>query len=372
MVVSAETDQVAVLQLRAAQRWAAWLRTTALLTIPVQVVAVRYWAPQWNPLRDPVAATLAVATVVAAIALTARSALRLPSDAEDNAGDVVALLVAAFLAMVWLYPAAVLFAMASIPSAGALLYRRGWTGGALAVSFAGFFAIFAGLPIYVLSVGWGSLLMLAIFIAVLAACRFSIWWWRETEQLTIALDDADDARRSQLSMTVERLLHDGVVAIMERVAAGHPVDDIDRRAVAELTNRIRRDLLGDTVPRSISRFADDAVEQAALAGVRLVRMEYFEGDPPAEIIAAFHDATSALIANLRHAGVDNARLAVDATPDSLLVTLVDDGPGLESALPIGPTTQRRVIDRMEEINGSATPTTRLGEGVMWRLAWTRP
>ena len=162
-----------------------------------------------------------------------------------------------------------------------------------------------------------------------------------------------------------------LLPLVERIAAGQVVTASERQRAIELATTLRRQVLHDNVPRSTSRMIEKAFTDAALLGVQLFWSELIEGDPPPGILAVFSDALSSLIVNLKHAGVTSARLAVDASEESISLTLVDDGKGRPPEAAWGPSVEGRVKDALKVIEGSARVLTEPGGGVTCRLEWAR-
>lgn len=128
-------------------------------------------------------------------------------------------------------------------------------------------------------------------------------------------------------------------------------------------------VLSDDQPRSVGQLLNVAITQAATHGVQLVVTRHVTGEPPVHILDAFNEALGALVANLMHAKVTSARLTVDAGPETLYITLVDEGVGRQSGSEWGPSTQARVFDRLKPVGTSARVLTAPDRGTTWQLEW---
>jgi hypothetical protein len=221
---------------------------------------------------------------------------------------------------------------------------------------------------------WSVLMAVALTCALEVGLWAAKQWWRGW--MTAAIDEMkklkekEDLEINESIFTIHnRLVHDLFLPILDRLGVGHPVREDDRALLMEAATTFRREALGDYTPRWARTLIDTAVNRAGALHVALSTADYITGEPPGKIILAFEDALSALITNLSHAQVKEARLSVNARDDYLHVTLADDGVGMDSETTLRPTTRKRVIRRLEELGATAAPTTSPGGGTTWHLSW---
>ena len=207
---------------------------------------------------------------------------------------------------------------------------------------------------------------------VYGSALFAGWFWRHLLQIVKTSELSDEAAADTVGMNlVQSVVHDGVLPLVEKVAADQVVTPDDRQRAIELSVMIRRQLLHDEVPRSTRRLLEKAFADAARDGIYLKLEDLVDEDPPVHILAVFSDALGALVLNLKHAAVMSARLQVSGDSEHFHVTLIDDGKGRSPEASWGPTTESRVVEGLKNIQGTAQFVTEPGYGVTWHLDWTR-
>ncbi|PRY41770.1 sensor histidine kinase [Umezawaea tangerina] len=169
------------------------------------------------------------------------------------------------------------------------------------------------------------------------------------------------------------LLHDTASATFLMVALrGRTADP------AEVAEHARRDLdvLRDA-PGLDDRLVDVESSLRAVAERSPLAVDaHWERVPllPVPVTLALVRAVQEAMANVaRHAGVREAGLRVAADGEGVVVTVVDTGHGFEPGDVPGHRRGIRgsVVERMAAVGGSATVTSRPGDGTTVRLAWPR-
>ncbi|MEV0806194.1 ATP-binding protein [Micromonospora sp. NPDC050200] len=181
---------------------------------------------------------------------------------------------------------------------------------------------------------------------------------------------AREAERRQ-----NRDLHDTVLGTLTMVGLGAVPDGspaLRRRAAADL-----RTLVGLADARSAPVGGRVAVDER-LRAVRedhpelAVAAELAPCAAPAPVAAALADATAAALANVvRHAPRAAVTLRLNTRADTVVVEVVDDGPGFDPAtVPAHRYGLRESVrGRLAEVGGRAEVTSAPGEGTRIRLEW---
>jgi hypothetical protein len=221
------------------------------------------------------------------------------------------------------------------------------------------------------SLGLTAIFMAGLECGLSAAHRWdegwvSAWMQEYRRQRELELNSLTES----LSTYLTRFVHDSLLPILQRAGAGQPVDEGDRETLIKEAHFFRRHLLGDVTEPWAGDLIDRAVEQAASLHIALRYVDNVTGKPPAGILLAFEDALGALIANLPHAKVPEARLTLDAGDDYMHVTLVDDGIGMEQPYRLSSSTFDRVFEHID-IGVLAVVLSSPGGGTTWKLSWTR-
>ncbi|MEH0822246.1 MULTISPECIES: sensor histidine kinase [unclassified Micromonospora] len=181
---------------------------------------------------------------------------------------------------------------------------------------------------------------------------------------------AREAERRQ-----NRDLHDTVLGTLTMVGLGAVTDGspaLRRRAAADL-----RTLVGLADARSAPVEGRVAVDQR-LRAVRdahpelTVTADLAPRTAPAPVATALADATAAALANVaRHAPGATVTLRLTGDAETVVVEVVDDGPGFDpAAVPAHRYGLRESVrGRLAEIGGRAEVTSDPGEGTRIRLEW---
>lgn len=217
----------------------------------------------------------------------------------------------------------------------------------------------------VASVVVGGLTFMATFVVA------TIWWQRIIDA-AISAHANDTRRRRQLTDRVSSLLHDGVLSVLERVAANQPLNAATRTSVGVLAQTIRNGFFNDDTPRTTGRLINHLVADCSSHEVVPIIADFIEGEPPAEILQAFAMASSAIIGNLQHAGVSEVLIGIVADTNKLHVTIRDEGCGFDlSTAHWSPHTSRVVFAGVASLDpqGEAVPTSEPGRGTSWTLRW---
>lgn len=349
-------------QLMAVWSWALALRVLSVASGIVQLIVL--WSTYPANARRLAVVALVVASVLAAAAAVANHPDR---HSRDERYDLFGLATVFLMGPGLLIPSATLYLLSSLPTVAIAAERFGaWRA---VVGTAGLVATLSSIPVEARWPGYTIPFILAISLLFTGAFALLRRWWNQTLKGLVDLMTEDTVQRQQLDSTFQRLLHDGLIAAMERAATGQPLKLEDRRYLAQLSNFARRELLGDRTPRSIASILDDAVLHAAAVGVALVLIEYIEDDPPRWVIEKFNDALGVLVSNLRHARIATARLAIDATAAGLVMTLVDEGVGRAAEAEWEDSVVRRVVEPFAARSFKATVLTAPEKGTTWRLEW---
>lgn len=211
----------------------------------------------------------------------------------------------------------------------------------------------------------------------LAALRLDREVQRSRERLAIARED--ERRR------LRRELHDGLgpglaaigieLDVAEARAAGPAAAPINRarELTATLVGEVRR-IVHDLRPAALDELGlVGALEDLALsagAGTSGPRVEFAPRHPlpplsAAVEVAAYRIAQEAVANALRHAGAGTVRVALEATPDELVVEVEDDGSGMPSDLVEG-VGSGSMRERAQELGGALHRADRPGGGTIVR------
>jgi hypothetical protein len=197
-------------------------------------------------------------------------------------------------------------------------------------------------------------------------------WWDRVVKTVKMVDPVDEERRQRLNVTLSSFLHDGVLGALEQIAAGHSVSATDRLRFIRLTQTIRNGILGDSVPRTTNRFVDSLSSMCTERGVVPTINKSLDGDPPIEVLETFRVASSALLNNLAHAGVDQVTMGIVSSSSQLRVTIRDEGGGFDPQTVMwSPHTIEVVFGSLAALDpvAKAEPHSAPGQGTTWSLAW---
>lgn len=195
--------------------------------------------------------------------------------------------------------------------------------------------------------------------------------WGENH-VNAARDAAEHARQAERGRVAD-LLHDFVLAALLAAARqpdSAPVRDEARRALQ------RMDGYSDQSPPSVSagvalRRISDGCDVAV--GVRVITHAQVSRDTeyPAPVVDAFADGAREAVRNsYRHAGPDVDVVAtIYANPDQLIVTLADDGPGIDAS-PSGRYGLTRLRERFDSLPDAELRLDARG-GTTISMSWTR-
>jgi signal transduction histidine kinase len=174
-----------------------------------------------------------------------------------------------------------------------------------------------------------------------------------------------------------RLLHDHALQTLETIASGRftDLDSVLARSRAE--SRTLSDELSDRAVRSSSlshRLAALAAEHAA-TGLAVDFDGPEESAPlllPAPLVEALHGAATEALTNVRkHAGVDRAALSLRSASGEVIVTIIDQGVGFDSAAGNGGFGMGESISRrMRDVGGTALIESVPGAGTRITLRAT--
>jgi signal transduction histidine kinase len=180
-----------------------------------------------------------------------------------------------------------------------------------------------------------------------------------------------------------RALHDGPLRILTAIAgpgpAGHPDPQV-RRQCAVCVNVLRGATPGEP-GGSLTDLSLALIEAGNDSAAYGLRVEYHFANLPDDLPSAVTDglrlaAAEALSNVVAHAGVARARLTARATGDTkppiVTVAVVDQGKGFdpETVAP-GYGIQHSIVDRMDEIGGTAAVDSYPGQGTRIDLRWPR-
>jgi signal transduction histidine kinase len=196
----------------------------------------------------------------------------------------------------------------------------------------------------------------------------------------VAFSDGLEVGRRTAQVQVQRDLHDTVLQTMDSLAlrASAPRRDPARelRDLAEVARSQAQELRdylqqppGIEDPMAVvgdlrARFARELeIEFEVVDAARTVRM-------PAEVAMAVQGAVRECLTNVvKHAGTRRALIEVDGSSQELRVTVRDDGCGFSVVdTPLRFGLARSVIQRIEEVGGTVTLSSRLGHGTAVALA----
>jgi signal transduction histidine kinase len=173
---------------------------------------------------------------------------------------------------------------------------------------------------------------------------------------------------------VRRWIHDHVIRLLERAAAGKLTPD-DRRMCAAAASSLRREVLGDDRPHaaSVEEAVDNLRLRAAELGLAVTIYDAIGPYPPdAEVVSRIFAAAETLLANVeKHVESNDVIVTVKASPIELRVTITDRGQGFDaSKAQWSPVTQSVVFDALERIGARAWIDDRgQDHGTRWILRW---
>lgn len=218
-----------------------------------------------------------------------------------------------------------------------------------------------------------------------AAVAWIMWWYlrRQGSLLDAANARALDAehRKARYAERLEhhRALHDTVLATLTALATGRAGPDSstvrDRCArEAAYLRRLIQQTADETPSPEIGAALEEAVTSAESLGLKVTTRYHCLPKLPPEAAAALAGAVQEALNNvLKHAGTGHAFLTVTGGMqghDSILITVVDRGPGFDAAWSSqGFGLRASVRDRMTAVGGRATVDAAPGEGVRVELRW---
>jgi len=173
-----------------------------------------------------------------------------------------------------------------------------------------------------------------------------------------------------------RALHDGPLRILTAIAgpgpAAHP-DPVVRRQCAVSVNVLRGAAPDD--PGTLTDLSLALMEAGGDSAALGLRVEYhFANLPdslPSEVVDALYRASAEALSNVAaHAGTTRARLTAMANGTTVTVAIVDQGKGFApETTELGYGIRHSIIERMTEIDGTATVDSHPGEGTRIDLRW---
>jgi signal transduction histidine kinase len=180
-----------------------------------------------------------------------------------------------------------------------------------------------------------------------------------------------------------RALHDGPLRILTAIAgpgpAGHPDPQV-RRQCAVCVNVLRGATPGEPsgTLTDLSLALIEAGNDSAAYGLRVeYHFANLPDDLPSTVTNGLRLAAAEALSNVvAHAGVTRARLTARATGDAQLpivtVAIVDQGKGFDpDTVAPGYGIQHSIVDRMDEIGGTAAVDSYPGQGTRIDLRWPR-
>ena len=185
----------------------------------------------------------------------------------------------------------------------------------------------------------------------------------------------EDAMRDRMS-----LLHDTALNTLNAIALSpHVSSDDQRRRCVEDARRLEESAA--SVPGGVQPLLPalhQVVSRAATRGVTVALETHGDSIDTCELPAGTLDALCASLEEAllnvgKHAGVDQARLTVTASPSEVSATVTDEGVGFDPQ-----TTELRhglrysVEGRMRGVGGRTKVTSAPGLGTSVALTWTRP
>ncbi len=239
-------------------------------------------------------------------------------------------------------------------------------------------------PVTVPDVAWGiAFSALYVLAGVMAVKTGDDLDDSKAERVRLAKDAASQRARESERRLFDRMVHDKVLALMRNA---HRANNDAR--VGEQARNLLRDWAalstdeGSTQPVDgahvllIIRLAVqevdanvDVVEERSTADAREVIV-------PMRVASALAGATGEAVRNTRRHNVPGTAIDVraDIQSDAVDVRIVDDGVGFDVAAVSRRRTlglTRSIVERMEDVGGSATIRTAPGEGTAVRLSWPR-
>jgi hypothetical protein len=173
-----------------------------------------------------------------------------------------------------------------------------------------------------------------------------------------------------------RALHDGPLRILTAIAgpgpAAHP-DPVVRRQCAVSVNVLRGAAPDD--PGTLTDLSLALMEAGGDSAALGLRVEYhFANLPdslPSEVVDVLYRASAEALSNVAaHAGTTRARLTAMANGKTVTVAIVDQGKGFDpETTELGYGIRHSIIERMTEIDGTATVDSHPGEGTRIDLRW---
>jgi len=174
-----------------------------------------------------------------------------------------------------------------------------------------------------------------------------------------------------------RALHDGPLRILTTIAgpgpAAHP-DPMVRRQCAVSVD-ILRGGAPDENTGTLTDLSLALMEAGGDSAALGLRVEYhFANLPdnlPGAVVNALSRASAEALSNVAaHAGTTRARLTATATERGVAVAVVDQGNGFDpGTTELGYGIRHSIIDRMTEIDATATVDSHPGEGTRIDLRW---
>lgn len=211
---------------------------------------------------------------------------------------------------------------------------------------------------------------------------------RERERLLQTAIDASDAERRRIA----RDLHDGVVQDLAGsgfALSGAARDPSTTPATAQVLDSVgaslrdslkqMRSLLAEIHPpelhgRGLETALEDLIAPAAAAGIHAsVSVSGIENASDPEVALVWRVAQEAVRNATRHSGASTLAVTVRGDEEQLLLTVVDDGVGFDTAAPSQPDRfgLRGLRSLVRDVGGELDVTSAVGEGTSVRMAVRR-
>jgi len=200
-----------------------------------------------------------------------------------------------------------------------------------------------------------------------------------TRVLRLAAQRDLDALADTYRDLLQRVLHDEVIPVLDRVGAA-PVTDRVRTAARQVARR-SRDVLrsahepdgSEVVPDTgtcLTRGMADVIHAADGLGVTVHPVLRLRADPPPEVITAVLSATREALNNVaRHSGCTRADLYAESVEGRILVTVADDGPGLREELLRPDGGLNRSTAPLRRLGGRCEVLPRAAGGTKVLITW---